>query len=273
MGDSVWRDLVQPSGASAVAVASLDGVPVGALHVAASENETDDGMTMALVVDPAHRDEGVERKLVDAALADPAVRTHRVVLWIFGADERADRFAQTVGLTRGRELRQLRVRLPLEADLDWPQGIDVRTFRVGVDEPAWLDVNNRAFAADPDQRGWTLETLRRREAEQWFDPSGFLMAWRHDALAGFCWTRLHPAAAPYEPDTLGEIYVIGVDPRHQGLGLGRALVVGGLAHAHDRGARIGMLFVDAANAAALRLYSALGFATSRVDRAYVRDSA
>jgi ribosomal protein S18 acetylase RimI-like enzyme len=40
---------------------------------------------------------------------------------------------------------------------------------------------------------------------------------------------------------------------------------------HGRGAPIGMLFVDAANASAVGLYRDLGFAVARVDRAYGRD--
>jgi mycothiol synthase len=275
VGDAVWRDLARPAPVSAVAIATLDGAPVGALHVGAPENDLDGSVTLALVVDPRHRDEGIDAALVAAVVEDPTLRGCRALLWVFGADERTDRFARSAGLTRARELHQLRVPLPLPADDEttWPPGIDARPFRVGRDEDAWLEVNNRAFAADPDQRGWTIETLRVREAEPWFDPAGFLVAWRGDRLAGFCWTKLHPPAPPREPATLGEIYVIGVDPAHQGIGLGRALVVGGLAHLHGRGAAVGMLFVDAANTAAMALYSALGFSTSRVDRAYVRDLA
>ncbi len=45
----------------------------------------------------------------------------------------------------------------------------------------------------------------------------------------------------------------------------------GEAKAFDvSGAEIGMLFVDAANRAAVGLYESLGFATVRVDRAYER---
>jgi len=89
-------------------------------------------------------------------------------------------------------------------------------------------------------------------------------------IAGFCWTKVHPPAPPYEPDALGEIYVIGVDPERQGSGLGRALVVGGLKFLADRGMRTGMLFVDAVNTGAVALYEKLGFTTVRVDRAFGR---
>ncbi len=145
----------------------------------------------------------------------------------------------------------------------------VRTFEPGRDEAAWLELNNRAFKNDPDQSGWVEETLRRREDEPWFEPAGFLLAVDEQGLAGFCWTRLHPAAPPVEPVPLGEIYVIGVDPDRQGSGLGRALTLGGLADLHDRQhAPVGMLFVDAANTAAVDLYRSLGFTLARADRAY-----
>jgi mycothiol synthase len=270
LGDSVWRDLAAPTPTSAVGIATIGGEPAGAVHVAPPENDDGDPITMSLVIDPAHRDTAVERALLDDALRDPALGGHRILLWVFGADDASDRLAAAVRFAPERELHQMRVPLPLAARVAWPEGIEIRAFRPGVDEDAWLAVNNRAFADDPDQHGWTIETLHRREADPWFDPAGFLLAWRGNGLAGFCWTKLHPASPPAEPNALGEIYVIGVDPGNQGTGLGRALVIGGLASLHGRGATTGMLFVDAANTAAVALYGTLGFTVSRTDRAYAR---
>ena len=179
---------------------------------------------------------------------------------------------RTAGFAPERELRQLRVPLPLASEPapKWPSGVSVRTFVPGRDDEAWLSVNNRAFAADPDQSGWDEAVLRERMTESWFDPTGFLLATDDRGLAGFCWTKVHPPDPPHDPAPLGEIYVIGVDPDRQGSGLGRALVVAGLASLADRGIRTGMLFVDAANRPAVGLYEALGFTTARVDRAYGR---
>jgi mycothiol synthase len=211
--------------------------------------------------------------LLRAALDAVAARGGgEVTLWVHAAgsadDGPEDDAVRGAGMTFRRDLLELRVPLPLATTASWPEHVVVRAFVTGRDEAAWLAVNNRAFAGHPEQGGWDVETLVRREAEPWFDPEGFLLAFDDEGLAGFCWTKVHPPDPPSEPQARGEIYVIGVDPGRQGSGLGRALVIGGLDSLAQRGIRVGMLFVDGDNVAALALYRSLGFTTYRVDRAY-----
>lgn len=241
--------------------------PVGYAQVTRDKSEGHGG-TWALeyVVDPHHRqaDPGIGESLVAAALdlvgQEGGGHVH---MWVPKPTDQHDRLAQTVGLRRGRELRQLRRPLPVHE----PWSLELRPFVPGQDEEAWLEVNNRAFRWHPEQGGWDMDTLCAREEQPWFDPEGFLLHERDGKLAGFCWTKVH------DDDRLpvGELYVVAVDPAFQGQGLGRSLVLAGLDWLHRRGLRVGMLYVDAHNDPALRLYERLGFTVDHVDRAYVGD--
>ena len=241
--------------------------PVGYAQVTREVSATHPATwALEVVVDPHHRrpDVGIARTLLDAALGIVAeAGGGHVHLWVPKPTPGHDELAASVGLRRGRELRQLRRPLPVEESSDLP----VRPFVPGRDEAAWLEVNNRAFAWHPEQGGWDLETLRNREAQPWFDPAGFLLHEREGKLAGFCWTKVHPDHRP----PLGEIYVVAVDPAFRGLGLGRTLVLAGLDYLARQGLTTGALYVDADNAGALHLYEDLGFTTDHVDQAYVGD--
>lgn len=161
-----------------------------------------------------------------------------------------------LGLIATRRMFQLRRDLPLERDLVASiRPIPTRPFHPGLDDGAWLAVNNAAFRWHPDQGGWTETQLQRRMSEPWFDPEGFLITQIDGHIAGFCWTKVHPTEPP-----IGEIYVIGADPTHQGRGLGASLTVAGLEWlwSHRR-TPIAMLYVESTNDAALRLYDRMGF--------------
>lgn len=243
--------------------------PVGYAQVTREKSEGRDG-TWALeyVVDPHHRqgDPEIGPTLVAAALDLVAQEGGgHVHMWVPKPTDGHDRLAESVGLRRGRELRQLRRPLPVHE----PWSLDVRPFVPGQDEEAWLEVNNRAFRWHPEQGGWDMGTLCAREEQPWFDPEGFLLHERDGKLAGFCWTKVHGAEGGHL--SLGEIYVLAVDPAFQGLGLGRSLALAGLDWLYRRGLRIAMLYVDAHNEGALRLYERLGFTVDHVDRAYVGD--
>jgi mycothiol synthase len=182
--------------------------------------------------------------------------------WLRGRDPTLHETAVGLGLVEVRRLHQMRIPLPLEDPVDLP----LRPFRPGIDDEAWLATNNRAFEWHPDQSNWTVDKLRERMAEPWFEADGFLLLDGPDgAIAGFCWTKFHAKQTP----PMGEIYVIGVDPAHQGRGLGRALTVAGLAWQWDHHEPpVGMLYVEHDNAAAVHLYGELGFTIHHDDVAY-----
>ncbi|MEN9645633.1 MAG: acetyltransferase MshD [Actinomycetota bacterium] len=191
-----------------------------------------------------------------------------VTWWTHDGDDVAP-VATALGLVPGRALLQMRAALPLADDVAPGAAVATRPFEVGSDEAAWLEVNNAAFAWHGEQGGWDLATLQQREREPWFRADGFLLHERDDRLAAFCWTKLHPPQHVGDP-LVGEIYVIAVHPDFHGLGLGRSLTVAGLHSLTAMGSTEGMLYVDAGNTAAVRLYESLGFRIAHTDQAYVR---
>jgi mycothiol synthase len=84
------------------------------------------------------------------------------------------------------------------------------TFDPKIHSESWLALNNKIFAAHPDQGNWAMADLENRMSEPWFDPAGFFLCIHDDVIVGFCWTKIHQDLVNADP--VGELYVIGVDP-------------------------------------------------------------
>jgi mycothiol synthase len=236
------------------------------------------GRDAELVVHPSFRRRGVGTALLDRLLELTGSRP--LSIWAHGDLPGSAELLAPRGFTRARVLLQMRRDLG-GVDPDprpaLPVGVSVAAFRPGRDEEAWLRVNARAFASHPEQGSWTPADLRLREREPWFDPEGFLLAWRGNPgdggqLLGFHWTKTHPAGDVGD-EPVGEVYVLGVDPDAQGMSLGRALTDLGLAHLRARGLTEVLLYVEEDNAAAVRLYAGRGFRRFAVDVSWHRPPA
>jgi mycothiol synthase len=156
-----------------------------------------------------------------------------------------------------------------EEQLSIISGFTTTPFRVGVDEDAWLTVNNAAFGAHPEQGGWTRDVIAARQSEEWFNANGFLMHWDNKSLAAFCWTKVHRDTDPQ----MGEIYVVAVDPSHLGTGLGKRMTIAGLSYLSQQNVPLAMLYVDADNTPAMSVYTSLGFTPHHRELAFVGDVA
>lgn len=224
------------------------------------------GTELAVVVEPAARGAGLGTALAAQALALAGARTlgrqqeGPVSAWMHGDSPAARALAARTGFSPARELWVMRTQshdaiTPVAA----PAGVELRPFAPG-DEAELLRVNAAAFAWHPEQGAMDSANLAERMNQPWFTPQDLIEAWETTAegerMLGFHWTKKHS-------ETLGEIYVVGVDPAAQGRGLGRALTAAGLAHM--AGLAQVHLYVEADNTHAVRLYGSLGFSHAAAD--------
>jgi mycothiol synthase len=216
-----------------------------------------DGDAGEFAVRPSLRRRGHGRALATAL----AGRVENV--WAHGELPDAVALAGELGFERFRALWKMR--RPFDEELPEitpPPGVRLRAFEAGRDEDAWVRVNARAFADHPEQSRWTREDLERREREPWFSADGFFVAERDGEMLGFHWTKVH------EDGPIGEVYVVGVDPSAQRLGLGKVLTIAGLRHLKSLGLPAVMLYADESNTAATALYAKLGFERWSTDAMY-----
>jgi mycothiol synthase len=251
----------QPS--SSEYLLALDGTTLAGLAVLPG------GDPAELAVAPDHRHRGLGTQLVTAVLA----RTASV--WAHGDLPAARALASRLELRRVRELIQMRASLsPDLPPVVLPDGVRIRSFVAGQDEDAVLGVNARAFAWHPEQGRLDRAGLAHEMQQPWYDPAGFFLAVdASDRILGFHWTKVHPTdqtPAGESAGPIGEIYVLGVDPESPVRRLGAPLSVVGLEYLKQRGLADAMLYVEAENVAAVRLYERLGFSRYLTDVVYQR---
>ncbi len=218
-----------------------------------------DSASCELVVAPAHRRRGVGTSLL-AALDGADV-------WAHGNLPAARALARGQGREMTRRLLVMAVEgEQLQAVARFEPRADVEALnlvasvrRHGRDavEEAWLAANNEAFSWHPEQGGWDRERLSRAQETEWFSEEDVLFLWdvEEPRLAGFHWTKWHAEETP----AFGEVYVVGLASAFRGRGLGDPLLRLGLQHMVDKGAERVILYVEADNEPAVKVYEALGF--------------
>jgi mycothiol synthase len=249
-----------------------EGKIIGYAHLDLTDQV--EGPSTELLIDPSYRSSGRGSALLREI---EKISGDRLRLWAHGDLPGSQKLAKKGGFQRIRTVAQMR-RTLTEAlpEIEIP----IRTFDVGRDEKRWLELNNRAFINHPDQGKWSDRDLEIRKQEEWFDPYGFFIAEKDQKMTGFCWVKIHGGSAHshahshsnspsngesqnptdlHGHDPIGEIYVMGVDPEFHGQGIGRAVVLAGLRYMRNKGIFSAMLYVEADNHDAIKLYKKVGF--------------
>jgi mycothiol synthase len=149
-----------------------------------------------------------------------------------------------------RHILKLHRSLTLEIP-NYSHNFEITTFNPKFHKEEWLSLNNKIFASHPDQGNWAMADLENRIAEPWFDPE------ENKRIIGFCWTKIHHDFVNQDP--IGELYVLGVDPDSHAKGIGKSVATTALNYLKQKGLNQAMLYVDADNKTAIRLYNFIDF--------------
>lgn len=240
-----------------------------------------------LAVAPSHRSRGLGRRLLRAARERFAGSS----LWAHGTLPPAQVLAETEGLTATRSL--LVMTRPLvgvvnRSDLEnaipnW----SIRPIDPEADLEVFTSLNEAAFANHPEQGQLTIDDMRQRFSQDWFDPELLLLVHpkhtddQNDIADGASMSVSVAAANGFNGDkplaflwlkpqskTVVELYVLGVHPKIQGQGLGGTLSDLMLKIMRSHGFQQAILYVDLDNEPAVRSYRRAGFDVSEIHTQY-----
>ena len=211
-------------------------------------------------VSPDHRGKGIEFVLLDLlegrgrehAVGAPAEATPNIAVF-------AKAGSSLAAILEARAYARVRTYLRMTIDLKGespavpaPEGIEIRPFRMGVDEQAVHASIEESFAEHfrfaPEPHD---EWVSRRTGHPEFNPDLWFVAWEGQEAVG--------SALSYTFGDLGWVRELGVRARWRGRGIGKALLLEAFRALHSRGWKRVSLGVDAENASgATRLYEGVG---------------
>jgi len=159
------------------------------------------------------------------------------------------------------------MRAPAELPLEparWPAGYTVRTYREVQNPAVVAEALNRGFIGHWENRERPLAEIVHRLAGPHVRPAGIFLAFGPAGeVAGICWADYDAAGNAQRGEAVGHIWSLGVAPEHRRHGLGRALLLAGMAWLRAEGQPIVELDAVGNNELALPLYHSAGFAVRR----------
>lgn len=120
------------------------------------------------------------------------------------------------------------------------------------EEEKLTQLQNHCFAGTWGYHPNTVAEITYRTNLSHFSPEDVILTCEGDELVGYCWTEI-------TREREGRIYMLGVVPDYRGKGIGRRLLLAGLAHLRSKGIGVAVLTVDSENKAARSLYQSVGF--------------
>ncbi|HEY97267.1 MAG TPA: GNAT family N-acetyltransferase [Dehalococcoidia bacterium] len=210
-------------------------------------------------VKPQHRRKGLGKQLFSKALSRVKELGVRYIHVNIPEENKAARI-----MLNKSGFKPVRSYLDMKIDLSNIDGTeadkaasDCRCFKPG-EEAKLTHLQNRAFAGQWGYNPNTPEMISYYTRLGGFSPEQVILVCDDEKIVGYCWVELVPSA-DVSGEQQGLIHMLGADPDYQRRGVGRKVLMAGLAYLMKKGVKTASLSVDSANHSAVNLYRSIGF--------------
>ncbi|MGD8295811.1 MAG: GNAT family N-acetyltransferase [Desulfobacterales bacterium] len=212
------------------------------------------------MIHPHHRKNGIATELIGRTLGHAEAADIKVAQ-VYIAEENlpGKRLALRLGFNFIRHFYGLKLNLN---DIQLPD-IEPSEYVIRSLEPDEADkltyIQNRTFAAAWGFNPNTLDEIAYRINLSSCSPGNVIMVYLKHQPIGYCWTRIFADEGLAADGVTGEIHMLGVDPDYRGKGIGRDVLLAGLADLKSKGVSTVELTADGEEPVALCLYESVGF--------------
>jgi len=210
-------------------------------------------------VHPEHRRRGLATKLLSyaterakllgAKAAHVNIREDNVV---------AMRVLSRLGFSLIRRFLELGLDIADVGELDMAQAAPGCRYLQHGEEDNLTQLQNRAFAGAWGYNPNTVEEITFRVNSSTCSREDIVLIYEGDIAIGYCCIGIS-CEEGIPSIRKGRILMLGVAPDYRGKGMGKKLVLTGLARLKSKGLQVAELTVDSENKAACALYQSIGF--------------
>jgi len=126
------------------------------------------------------------------------------------------------------------------------------------EEDKLAKIQNRAFAGTWGYNPNTVEEIIYRTNLSTCSPEDIVLTYEGDKVIGYCWTGI-ACEGGATSERKGQIFMLGVDTDYRAKGIGKRVLLAGLARLKSKSLQVAELTVDSENKAACALYKSIGF--------------
>ena len=211
-------------------------------------------------VHPGQRRQGIATKLLDYAIRRAKELGAKVAHVEIPQDNAvAKSVLSQLGFRFVRRFLHLRLDIAKVCWQDIEQAaLGCRHLRCG-EEDKLTQIQNRSFTGIWGYNPNTVEAITYRINLSNFSPEDVIITCDGDKVTGYCWTGITCEGEAAIGERTGRIFMLGADPDYRGKGVGKRVLLAGLAHLKNKGLQVAELTVDSENKVACALYRSVGF--------------